>query len=180
MKKLFIFTILICTTFLVACQGSPPPTTSPISEEEIEKATSTSAVQIHVADPSEETTITIDGVQLEGAMDAKSLEVITETEVPTATTPSALTDKKGAIITEEGIIPAAITAQKGTTLMISNGLDKQADLYTTSDGAQDCGFLDATIEIPGKQTKEFKLDQTGSCTIINQLNTAHKIEITVE
>lgn len=185
MKKLLIFSFFVISLVLTGCQTENREAPAKIQDPEADKAATSSKVQIIVPDENEKeetpitsienAKVTIDGMEIEGLLDVESLE-----SSMSANDTSVITNKKGVVIGENGMLPTAITAKLGETLMLYNETDKQVDLYTTAEGSEDCAFLDATIEIPGKDTKEYPLDEKGSCRILNQLNTDLTVDITVE
>lgn len=185
MKKSLILSIFVISLVLTGCQTETREAPAKIRDPEADKAATASNVRIIVPDENAKTEtpvssiqnakVTIDGMEIEGLLDVESLE-----SSVSANDISIITNKKGVVISETGMLPTAITATVGETLMLYNETDKQVDLYTTAAESEECAFLDATIEIPGKDTKEYPLDKTGSCRIINQLNTDQTVDLTVE
>ena len=163
MRKSTLVIGFLSLLVLSACQNAPSESAKNSAPDELDqKAVSTSKVSITVA-----------GEELESP--AATLSVVSPT--PTVTPEVSA---KELIISEDGLSPATLIAGQGETLKIFNSLDKQVDLYTTAGGADPCLALDATIEIPGLETREIVLSKAAVCDIINQLNTDQKTTLTVE
>lgn len=155
MQKQLLILGTLTVLLLAACQNVEDNTTkSSAPEAQTDKAETTSKVVITVP----------------GDQEAS----------PSHPTVTIINDNKGLIVDQQGFLPQTLTAKVGDTLTIFNSQEKQVDLYTTAEGSSPCPTLDATIEIPGLESKEIVLEKAASCDIINQLNTDQKATLTVE
>jgi hypothetical protein len=156
MKKFLLPLIIMSSLFLVACQNiTTEQEKNAAAEQKQEKASASSKVVIQVGDQNQTN--------------------------PGASTPAATTAAANAVlISGDGFDRTAVSLKVGQTLSLTNTLDRQVNLFTTSTGENSCDPLGATIEIPGNQTQDIQLAKAFQCTIINQENTDQKIVITVE
>lgn len=163
MSKTLLITLISSTLLLYACNSTPTKTSD----------SSTTKV------PDQK--VQVGGLIIEGPVDAENITKDNGTTTPDQSSQSTvLTNKKGIAITEKGFTPSELTAKVGQELMIYNATDAQVDLYTSSDGMNECTQLGSTFVLASKETKYFKLDEPFSCAIIDQMKSDRSVTLNVE
>ncbi|MGL5831293.1 MAG: hypothetical protein ACRCZE_04055 [Candidatus Altimarinota bacterium] len=159
MSKSLLIALLSSTLLLAACSTTP----APADNQKVN-----------------DSKVTVGGITVQGPVD---VENITKSNGPTTPDQSSntpmLTNKKGIIITEKGFAPSNLTATVGQELLVYNATEAQVDLYTTSDGQNECSQLGSTFVLAAKETKYFKLDEAFSCVIIDQMKSDQSVQLTV-
>lgn len=173
-KTLSIFTLTLIV--FSACQSPANPRQSANLSPK-EKAVVATQVSLEVKDPSQ---TKLDVIPDFSAATANII-VPPKPAAPEKSTDQSKQPNKtiNLLVSDSGISPNIISAQKGDSLNIINSQDKQIELFTAEKG-EACPVLGAIINIPGGKTTTIQLNKTFHCTIINQLNTSQKSVITVE
>jgi hypothetical protein len=160
MSKTLLITLISSTLILAACNSTPAQTSdTKVPDNKVQ----------------------VGGLIIEGPVDAENITKNNGTTTPDQSSQSAiLTNKKGIAITEKGFTPSELTAKVGQELMVYNATDAQVDLYTTSNGMDECSQLGSTFVLASKETKYFKLDEPFSCAIIDQMKSDRSVKLNVE
>lgn len=158
MKNIFSITLIFAVFLLTACSTPTPASTNKPADS----------------------TVKVGNIQVQGPVDVENITKNSGTTTPDQSTDTPmLTNKKGIIITEDGFAPKEVTAKVGQQLLVYNATEAQVDLYTTSDGQNECSQLGSTFILQAGETKYFELKEPFSCVIIDQMKSDQSAKLTV-
>ncbi len=135
---------------LTACQAQPEEAPRVTSTMDQEKASTSTTVRINVVD---ETAPADEDIVFNG-------------------------NKKGVLLTEDGFVPKTIELGVDAELIIYNGLDGMAKLYSSDTSGEDCLMI-GNFDITANDQKSFTFEEPLNCTILNQLEPEQNFKLTV-